>query len=114
MEIKIISETENKVIPRKELNIEVDYEQAPPKRIEVRDALAEQLKKEKNLVIVKKLANVFGQRKMFGNVNVYEKDEDVKKYEPKHILKRLGVSGEGNGEKEESQGKEGEEKTKKD
>lgn len=110
MEIKIIKENENKLIKRKEIDFEVNYPKAPPKKIEILDELSKKMNVDKNLIVIRKVVNVFGMRRMVGNAHVYSDIQILKKFEPKHILERVKRDG----EEKKSKGKEGEEKTKKD
>lgn len=94
MELKILSEKDNKTIGRKEIRFEIAYPEAPPKKTGVRDALADQIKADPKNTVVVKVQNAFGLRKSVGQAHVYSNPEDVKKYETKYILKRMGLTGE--------------------
>jgi ribosomal protein S24E len=89
MELKIISDNENKVVGRREIKAEINYEQAPPSKQDVLEELAKQLKAEKNLIIIKRLSNVFGLRKMICTANLYADEKTLNKFEPKYLIKRI-------------------------
>jgi len=90
MEIKIISEKENPLLKRREISFQVEHSQtgSTPPRLEVRKALAEALKKEENLVFVKKISTKTGMRTAVGIANIYDSVEQSKLVEPSHIIKR--------------------------
>ncbi len=102
MEIKIMNEYENKVIGRKEITFEINYTQNPPSRLQAKNELAKQIKVEPNLVVIKKMANVFGLRKMICNANVYPDEKILTKFEPKYIIKRLKKAEEKGGAQQET------------
>lgn len=89
MEIKIMNEYENKVIGRKEITFEINYTQNPPTRLQAKNELAKQIKVEPDLIVIKKMANVFGLRKMICNANVYPDEKILTKFEPKYLIERL-------------------------
>ncbi|MCD6371527.1 MAG: 30S ribosomal protein S24e [Candidatus Aenigmarchaeota archaeon] len=91
MEIIIKDKKENGLLDRTEVNFEIVYENAPPKRPEIKEALAKALNVNPNLVVVEKIRNVFGMRKSVGYAHVYNKEESLNKYERKHLLKRWAV-----------------------
>ncbi len=102
MELRILKNNENKLLARNEVNFEIKYEKAPPTRLQALELLARQLKVGENLVIIKKLSNVFGLRKILGNANVYSNANDLAKTEPKHLINRIKKA------KEKAKKKEGE------
>ena len=89
MELRILNDKENKLLERREVNFELVYEKAPPTRLQALELLAKQLKVGENLVIIKKLGNVFGLRKILGNANVYSDPKNLEKTEPKHLINRI-------------------------
>jgi small subunit ribosomal protein S24e len=90
MEIKIISEKENPLLKRKEVNFQVEHSQTgnTPPRLEVRKAVATALKKNADLVFVKKMETKTGTRTAVGLANVYDSVEQAKLIEPEYIIKR--------------------------
>jgi small subunit ribosomal protein S24e len=90
MEIKIISEKENPLLKRKEVNFQVEHSQTgnTPSRLEVRKAVATALKKDADLVFVKKMETKTGTRTAVGLANVYDSVEQAKLIEPEYIVKR--------------------------
>jgi len=89
MELKISKEKDNKVIGRKELNFEINYERAPPNKLQIIEELAKKTNTNQNLIVIKKISNVFGMRKLMCNANIYGDEKSISKFEPKYILNRI-------------------------
>jgi small subunit ribosomal protein S24e len=90
MEVKILSEKENPLLKRREVHFRVEHSQTgnTPPRLEVRKALATALKRDADLVFVKKIETKTGTRTAVGLANVYDSVEQAKLIEPKYIIKR--------------------------
>jgi small subunit ribosomal protein S24e len=90
MEVKILSEKENLLLKRKEVVFQVEHNQtgSTPPRTEVKEAIAKVLKKDSNLVFIKKMETKTGTRKAIGTANVYDSVEQAKLIEPEYIIKR--------------------------
>jgi small subunit ribosomal protein S24e len=90
MEVKIVSEKENPLLKRKEVYFQVEHTQSgnTPPRLEVKNALAAVLKKDADLVFVKKMKTKTGTCTAVGLANVYDSVEQAKLIEPKYIVKR--------------------------
>ncbi len=106
MEVKVVETKENKTIGRKELTVEIIYDQKPLTRIDAIKEIAKLLKVGENLIILRKMNNVFGTRKTICDTHVYSDEKTLKKFEPKYLVKRIEKSREKAKPKEES--KEGE------
>ncbi len=102
MEIKILSINENPLLKRKEVTFQVEHDQtgSTPPRLEVKNALAKILKKDLNLVFIRKIETKTGTRKALGIANIYDSHENAKLIEPEYIVKRNTPS-----EKKEEGGK---------
>ena len=90
MEIKILSDSKNQMLRRREVKFRVEHTEAggTPSRVEVRKAVADALKAEDSLVFLKRFETKTGMRVAFGEANVYENLEQAKLVEPDYILKR--------------------------
>jgi len=90
MEIKILSEKENLLLKRREVYFQVEHTQtgSTPSRQEIRKALAEALKKDPNLVFVRKFKTETGMHMALGTANIYDLAEQAKHVEPEYIVKR--------------------------
>ncbi len=86
--IKIIEDKVNELLERREVKVEV-LENL--KREEVRKMVAENLKENENLTVVVKLQPVFGEKKYIGRIHIYKSEEQMRKIEPKYLLKRNGL-----------------------
>jgi len=90
MEVKIVSMKENPLLKRKEVDFKV--EQGPkgktPARLEVKKALAAELKMSEEVVFVKRMRTMTGTNTTVGVANAYETVEQAKFIEPEYIIKR--------------------------
>ncbi|MEM1946114.1 MAG: hypothetical protein QW614_04140 [Candidatus Caldarchaeum sp.] len=78
---------ENKLIGRREVKALVSFQKTLT-RDEIRQLLAEHYKTNPSNVIIKKAVFVAGARTINVHAHIYASAEDVKKYEPEHILIR--------------------------
>jgi len=90
MDVKIISEKENMLLKRREVHFQVEHNQtgSTPTRLEVRKAIASVLKKDVDLVFVKRLETKTGTHTAVGLANVYDSVEQALLVEPEYIIKR--------------------------
>lgn len=90
MEVKITSKKENPLLKRKEVSFKIEQglQMKTPLRLEVKKALAVELKVSDDLVFVKKMRTLTGTHTTIGVANVYESIEQAKCIEPEYILKR--------------------------
>jgi small subunit ribosomal protein S24e len=90
MKVKIISEEYNPLLKRKEVTFKVEHTETggTPNRFKVRKQLATLLKKDLELVYVKKMETKTGTMTAFGEANAYDSVEQAKIVEPKHIVSR--------------------------
>ena len=90
MDTKILSKKENKVIGRIEAKAEIAYAGAPPKRAEIRDAIAKEMKVAPENVVISKIRNAFGMRKSAIKAHIYTDATVISKYEHNYKSKRIG------------------------
>ena len=90
MKIRITSKEYNPLLKRKEVAFEVEHRETggTPSRFEVRKRLAASLKKDPELVYVKKMETKTGRMIAFGEANAYDSIEQAKLVEPEHIIAR--------------------------
>ena len=89
MEIQIISQKENPLLKRKEVQFNVGHDPgSTPGRQEVRRAVATALKSNVDLVFVKKFETKTGTHTAVGTANLYESIEQARLIEPEYIVKR--------------------------
>lgn len=90
MEIKIVSSKNNPLLKRNEVQFKIEHgpQAKTPARLEVRKALAAELKVGEEVVFVQEMRTLTGMSTAVGSANVYEKAEQGKFVEPEHIMKR--------------------------
>jgi len=90
MEVKIVSTKENPLLKRKEVDFRVEYgpKGKTPARLEVKRAIAAELKINEELVFVKRMQTMTGTNTAVGIANVYETAEQANFIEPAYIRKR--------------------------
>jgi small subunit ribosomal protein S24e len=90
MNIKILSDKQNPLLKRREVQFQVEHAQtgSTPPRQEVRKALASALNANVDLVIIKKFETKTGTNAAIGMANVYDSAEQLRLIEPEYIIKR--------------------------
>ena len=90
MEVKIVSTNKNSLLKRKEVDFRVDQGsiRKTPTRLEVKKAIAAELKIKEELVFIKKMKTMTGTNIAVGVANAYETLEQAKFIEPEYIRKR--------------------------
>ena len=90
MEVKIVSAKENPLLKRKEVDFRVEHgpKGKTPPRLEVKKAIAAELKISEELVFVEKMHTMTGTNTAVGVANAYESAEQAKLVEPEYIIKR--------------------------
>jgi len=90
MKIKITSQEHNPLLKREDIVFEVDHEEmkGTPSRLEVRKELASKLKKEPELVYVRRIETRTGTMTAVGEATAYNSKEQAAFVEPEHITIR--------------------------
>jgi small subunit ribosomal protein S24e len=89
MEIKIISQKENPLLKRKEVQFKVEHDQGKtPVRLDIKRSIASELQVSDKLVFIKKMRTLTGTNTTLGVANAYESVEQAKIIEPDYIMKR--------------------------
>ncbi len=79
----------NKVIERREITMKLFHiGVGTPSREELKKALAQFLGKSEDLVVIRKIFTRYGAGISEARVHVYDKKENLEKYEPKYLLER--------------------------
>ncbi|MHA1784403.1 MAG: 30S ribosomal protein S24e [Candidatus Helarchaeota archaeon] len=87
--INIISENENKLLNRREIEFEITHPtSSTPKRLEIKKKISAQLNKEEELTIITKLETKYGIGLTIGNARIYNSMSDIQRIEPEYIIKR--------------------------
>ena len=94
MKINIISKEQNPLTKRKEIMFRVEHAQngGTPSRVEVSTKLAKILKKNLELIYIKKIKTKTGTTVSFGKANIYDTIEQAQSLEPRHIISRSAQS----------------------
>ena len=89
MEVEIISKKENQIIGRMELNFKVSHpKEVTPKRKDVRDEIATQLKVQKDRIVIDNMKPEFGKPETLGYAKIYKTKDDAVRVESEAVLKR--------------------------
>ncbi len=90
MKIKITTQKQNQLLKRKEITFEVEHKETKgtPPRLEVREELASKLKKDAELVYIKKIETRTGTMTAAGEATAYDSVEQAKLIEPEHVIVR--------------------------
>jgi small subunit ribosomal protein S24e len=102
MDIHIISEDENPMLHRTDVQFELTHEESTPSRLSVRDSLAAKLNKDSEEVVIRDLDTKFGMRKTIGYAKVYESPEHAQDVEQDYMLDRNKIGGDEEAEAEEA------------
>lgn len=89
MEIKILSNVENKHLDRKEISFSVIEESSTPSREALKTELCKKLNLSPDSTIVVNVAQSFGTKQSLCVAHSYKSKESLEKSEPKHILDRI-------------------------
>ena len=86
--VTIKKETENKLLKRKEIVVEISNDGATISKQEIKSQLAKKLKADEKLIIINRIDSHFGSTLSSITAYLYEDEETIKKVSLKHILKR--------------------------
>ena len=90
MKLKLVEERDFPLLNRKQIRFNLYYDAATPKGEDVKKAVAENLKVDSNVVVVKKINTFFGKEKADVLVYVYKSLEDFEKYGKIHKKVKKG------------------------
>jgi small subunit ribosomal protein S24e len=88
MELKIISNTENKSFGRREITFNVLQDSGTSKRAEVHAELCKKLNLKPESTIVVRMSQRFGAKECVAVAHSYEAKEVMERYEPRYLLDR--------------------------
>lgn len=104
MELKVTEKTENPLLERKKIKFDAEHSNAPtPSRPEVSKELSSALGVPEELIVIEKLATPHGRQTASGIARVYESEDRLEEFEPKHLIKRAEVSEEREVEEKEAE-----------
>jgi len=90
MQIEIISQTENPLLKRKEVQFTLKHEEEgkTPTRPDIKKAVATALHTNPEVVFLRRLVTKTGTREARGIANIYDSLEQAKSIEPDYIVAR--------------------------
>ncbi len=89
MELKIVSQKQNPLLKRKEVQFTVVHTQSKtPARLDIKRTIASELQISDKLVFIKKMKTMTGTNTTVGEANAYESEAQAKLIEPAYIMKR--------------------------
>jgi small subunit ribosomal protein S24e len=88
MELKIISNNENRLLNRKEIRFSVVQEGGTVNRAELTKELCKKLSLHPESTIITRIDQGYGMRESTGIAHAYQTKETLEKYEPKKVLAR--------------------------
>ncbi len=92
MKIDIVKKTENKLLDRTEIEVQIEHHgEAVPKRDDFLNRLSAQLNKERDQVVLIKLEAKYGRGESTALVHAYDSAERAKAVEREYLLKRSGI-----------------------
>jgi small subunit ribosomal protein S24e len=103
MEIEILSQEDNPLLHRTEVEFEINHDDATPSRLSVRDSLAAKLDKDSEEVVVHELDTKFGMRQTIGRAKTYDSPEDAAEVEHEHMLERNKIGTDDEAEEAEAE-----------
>lgn len=89
MNIKVVNEKEEKLLNRKDILINLDFEDKTPSREVIKKELVEKLKIDPELLKIKKIQQEFGDRKAKVFAYLYNSKESLNKVEVKNKKKKV-------------------------
>jgi small subunit ribosomal protein S24e len=94
MEVKIVSSKSNPLLKRKEVQFSIEHgpQSKTPARLDVRKALASELKLAEELIFIRDMRTLTGTGTTMGHANAYQTAAQAKVVEPEYIVKRNNPS----------------------
>lgn len=91
MEVKINATSDNKLLERKEIEAEVSFAGPTPKKHDLREAVAHKIGANPELVVLREVKNEYGRKTVKVSAHAYTDMKTLKKVEPEHLQKRMGL-----------------------
>lgn len=91
MKLKIIKKNENKLLSRIEIEAEVTFDVVTPSRMELREAIAKELKEKPERTVIFQIKTDFGNKRADIYAEIYNDENIMKDVVPKHIITRHKV-----------------------
>ena len=81
MQSKILEEKDSKLLERKEIKLEVNFDKSTPSNLDMKKSIANIFKTSEELILIKKIHQHFGANKATVQANIYKDIEKLKKTE---------------------------------
>lgn len=91
MKIEILTEKENPLLKRKEVEVRITHDAATPSISEIRKKIAASKDIGKGTIIIESFKSKYGSRETLGTVKVYQTKERALEIEPRHRLIKNGL-----------------------
>lgn len=91
MNVNILTTTDNKLLERKEVEAEVSFDAATPKRAELKTAISHKIGANPELVVIRSVSSMFGRKAVKVVAHAYSQKEILLGTEPVHIKVREGL-----------------------
>lgn len=86
--MEVLYKFHNSLLSRTELQLELIYKNATPSLTEVKKMVSEKLKISEDVILIKKIGNIFGSGRAIVSAYVYDNKESMDKIEPKPKIKK--------------------------
>lgn len=88
--IEVVSDQEDKLLERRQINFKLVHEKSgTPKRLEIRDKLADSLKVDPEKVFLRPLQQKYGRNEANGTAFIYKSIERAHLVEQEHLINRM-------------------------
>ena len=91
MNVNIISNNDNKLLERKEIEAEISFAGATPKRLQLKEAVGQKIGANPELMVLRNVTSNFGRHAVKVRVHSYSSKEALISTEPVHIKVREGL-----------------------
>ncbi len=89
MELKIVSDNEDKLLSRREIKFAVEDQSSTVDRYELTKEICKRLNLNPEFTLVVRIDQGFGRKKCSGMAHSYKNRELLERYEPAHLLSRI-------------------------
>lgn len=91
MEVEVKNKIDNKLFQRKEVLAYAYFTGTTPKRAELKAEVANKVAANPDNCVLRSVENEFGMKRVKVCIHAYESMDNLKKFEPRHVLVREGL-----------------------
>lgn len=91
MNVNIVSTVDNKLLERREIEAEVSFDAATPKRADLKQAVCGKVGANPELMVLRQVSSSFGSKAVRVIAHLYQSKEALMATEPVHIKVREGM-----------------------